>query len=110
MSDWLQADPVFGGNSPGVGSVVDVGFGGIRLLSWGPSGGTAEDIRRLRETAGTLGGSVVVEQCPLAWKRELDVWGDLPSGMDPGMEIMRRLKNKFDPHRTLNPGRFIGEL
>ena len=110
MSDWLQADPAFGGNYAGVGSVVDVGFGGIRLLSWGPSGGTAEDIRRLRETAGTLGGSVVVEQCPLAWKRELDVWGDLPSGMDPGMDIMRRLKNKFDPHRTLNPGRFIGGL
>ncbi len=110
MNDWLQADPAFGGNSPGVGSVIDVGFGGIRLLSWGPSGGTAEDIRRLRETAGTLGGSVVVEQCPLAWKRELDVWGDLPSGMDSGMEIMRRLKNKFDPHRTLNPGRFIGGL
>ena len=52
----------------------------------------------------------MVEQCPLVWKGELDVWGELPSGMDSGMEIMRRLKNKFDPHRTLNPGRFLGRL
>ena len=116
LSEWLQADPVFGGHdaSPEVGSMVDVGFGGIRLLSWDSSGGSAEDIRRLRKAAGGLGGSVVVEQCPLALKRELDVWGDLSSGMDPevdsGMEIMRRLKNKFDPNRTLNPGRFIGGL
>jgi glycolate oxidase FAD binding subunit len=112
MSSWLQADPIFGGSnaSPHVGSVVDVGFGGIHLLCWGPSVGTAEDIRRLRKTAGKLGGSVVVERCPLAWKRELDVWGDLPLGIDAGMEIMRRLKNKFDPHRTLNPGRFLGGL
>ena len=110
MNAWLQADPVFGGNSLGVGSIVDVGFGGIRLLLWGPPGGSAADIRRLRETAGKLGGSVVVERCPLSWKQELDVWGDLPSGADSGMEIMRRLKNKFDPHRTLNPGRYIGGL
>ena len=110
MSVWLQADSFFGGNSLDVASVVDVCFGGIRLLSWGPSGGLAEDIGRLRERAGKLGGSVVVEQCPLVWKGELDVWGELPSGMDSGMEIMRRLKNKFDPHRTLNPGRFLGGL
>jgi len=116
LSEWLQADPVFGGHdaSPEVGSMVDVGFGGIRLLSWDPSGVSAEDIRRLRKAAGRLGGSVVVEQCPLALKRELDVWDDLSSGMDSGMdsgmEIMRRLKNKFDPNRTLNPGRFIGGL
>ena len=128
MVAWLEADPVFGGsnaspvsgtdevsrafggNCPDVGSVVDVGFGGIRLLSWSLSSGSAEDIRRLRETAGKMGGSVVVEQCPLALKQELDVWGDPPWGRDAGMEIMRRLKNKFDPHRTLNPGRFIGGL
>ncbi len=110
MSAWLQTDPVFGGNSPGVGSVVDVGFGGISLLLWGPSSGSAEDIRRLRKTAAKLGGSVVVEQCTLALKGELDVWGDPSSGQDSGIEIMRRLKNKFDPNRTLNPGRFIGGL
>ena len=53
---------------------------------------------------------MVVEQCPLALKGELDVWGDPSSGQDSGIEIMRRLKNKFDPNRTLNPGRFIGGL
>ena len=70
MSDWLQRDPVFGGHeaSPEVGSMVDVGFGGIRLLLWGPPVGSAEDIRRLRKAAGKLGGTVVVERCPLAWK------------------------------------------
>ena len=52
------------------------------------------------------GGSAIVERCPAAVKRNIDVWGDSPQGI----EIMRRIKEKFDPSGILNPGRFVGGI
>lgn len=37
---------------------------------------------------------------------ELDVWGEPPAAI----ERMRALKMRFDPNRTLNPGRFVGRI
>jgi glycolate oxidase FAD binding subunit len=36
----------------------------------------------------------------------LRVWGEAP----PAIERMRALKARFDPNRTLNPGRFVGGI
>ncbi|MBV8372766.1 MAG: FAD-binding oxidoreductase [Candidatus Eremiobacteraeota bacterium] len=36
----------------------------------------------------------------------LRVWGEPPAGI----EHMRALKRRFDPNRTLNPGRFVGGI
>jgi glycolate oxidase FAD binding subunit len=36
----------------------------------------------------------------------MDVWGETPAGF----EIMRRLKERFDPDGILSPGRFVGGL
>jgi glycolate oxidase FAD binding subunit len=36
----------------------------------------------------------------------LRVWGQAP----PAIERMRALKRRFDPHATLNPGRFVGGI
>ncbi len=36
----------------------------------------------------------------------LNIWGELPNAI----EKMRALKRRFDPHGTLNPGRYIGGL
>jgi glycolate oxidase FAD binding subunit len=33
------------------------------------------------------------------------VWGPVE-----GMDLMRRLKERFDPNRTCNPGVFVGGL
>jgi len=41
-----------------------------------------------------------------AMRPHLRVWGELPAGF----EKMRALRERFDPARTLNPGRFVGGL
>jgi glycolate oxidase FAD binding subunit len=58
------------------------------------------DARRLAEASG---GSLVLLAAPDDVKRRLDAWGTPPATLD----VMRRLKDVFDPKRTLNPGRFV---
>lgn len=62
-------------------------------------------LERLRVEAMERLGSLVVESAPSALAERFDVWG--PS---PALELMRRVKARFDPNNTLNPGRFIGRL
>jgi glycolate dehydrogenase FAD-binding subunit len=38
---------------------------------------------------------------------KVDVWGSLPTQT---LEVMRRLKVRFDPNYILNPGRFVGGI
>ncbi|HEX3246332.1 MAG TPA: FAD-binding oxidoreductase, partial [Chloroflexota bacterium] len=59
-----------------------------------------------RSAAMALGGSLVVERCPPALKSSIDVWGDVSSSF----RVMTALKERFDPHGVLNPGRFVGHL
>jgi glycolate oxidase FAD binding subunit len=60
----------------------------------------------LGQVVAGLGGSLVIEACPLALKEKIDVWGE-PAGDFP---LMRRMKEHFDPQGILNPGRFLGRL
>jgi glycolate oxidase FAD binding subunit len=92
---------------------ADPGSGAIRLLWWAGPDGEATDssavlqtIGRIRELAREAGGFAVVERCPLAAKKQIDVWGDPPQGI----QIMRRIKQKFDPLGVLNPGRFVDRI
>ena len=39
-------------------------------------------------------------------RASLDVWGEAPAAIAQ----MKALKQRFDPHRTLNPGRFVGGI
>jgi glycolate oxidase FAD binding subunit len=59
----------------------------------------------LRERAPSFGGTVVVLEAPGDLKADLDVWG--PVG---GLELMRAVKDQFDPERRLAPGRFVGGI
>jgi glycolate oxidase FAD binding subunit len=47
-----------------------------------------------------------VTAAPPEFKRQLDVWG--PVGTSLG--LMKRVKERFDPERILNPGRFVGGI
>ncbi len=76
----------------------------------GLSGGNEEPlvqvVEELREIWTRRGGSVVVREAPLAFKEKVEVWGPMGSRL----ELSRRVKEKFDPRGTLNPGRFVGGI
>ncbi len=61
---------------------------------------------RLREALRTVDGSAVVLRAPDGVRDELDHWG--PVG--DSLELMRKVKERFDPTRRMSPGRFVGGL
>ena len=65
-----------------------------------------EVVEEVREIWLRRGGSVVVQEAPLSIKEKLDTWG---SGGDY-LGLTRRVKEKFDPGYTMNPGRFLGGI
>lgn len=62
---------------------------------------TASWLAALRKPALGLGGYAVVMASPPA--ADLDRWGYTPDGL----EIMRRIKQRWDPAGILNPGTFL---
>jgi glycolate dehydrogenase FAD-binding subunit len=70
-----------------------------------PPGVLAALVADLRAVCDGLGGHAVVLRAAAALKSQLDPWGPVP-----GIELMRRIKESFDPDRRLAPGRFIGGI
>ncbi len=66
----------------------------------------ADAIEAAEALADWFGGTSVVERCPVEVKRNIDVFGETPQAF----ELMRRLKQEFDPGSVLSPGRFVGRL
>jgi glycolate oxidase FAD binding subunit len=62
-------------------------------------------VEPLRAAAHAAGGHAVVLTAPDAVRDELDLWGPVP-----GLELMRRVKARFDPDARLAPGRFVGGI
>jgi glycolate oxidase FAD binding subunit len=87
------------------GRVVGMPGVGVAQAAWDASPGVValQDLRRRCESSG---GALVFEQASSELKSELDVWGDARGAFG----LMRQLKEQFDPHRVLNPGRFVGGL
>jgi glycolate dehydrogenase FAD-binding subunit len=78
---------------------------------WAASGGgdvpmLVNAITRIRERLAARGGTLVVVKAPAELKRAVDVWG--PPG--DALGLMRRVKERFDPGRRMNPGRFVGGI
>lgn len=59
----------------------------------------------LRGGCTAFGGHVTVLRAPAPTREALDVWGPVP-----GLELMRRVKQQFDPGARLAPGRFAGGI
>ncbi len=84
--------------------VQGVGAGYARLE--GNEQGLRTALLTLRDELAKMGGTLVALGCPVAVKRGLDAWGP-PSDAQP---LMVRVKQRFDPDGTLNPGRFVGGI
>ena len=94
----LEVEVPYLAASPGLGSVVArLEFGGH---------GSPERLADVQSVLLGLAETVTILSAPAAWKQGLDVWGRLPEGF----EVMRALRQQFDPRRTINPGRFAGFL
>lgn len=76
-------------------------------FTWLGAGPDADRVRRVRAIATRLGGTMVVTGCDSALKREIDVFGEMPNKT---LDLMRRIKQQFDPNGILSPGRFVGRL
>lgn len=81
---------------------------GVMFIDLDPNGNggpsTTEALRAsyARDDNGTL----VIERMPQEWRGKIDAWGTPP----PSFALMKALKERFDPTRRLNPGRFVGGL
>lgn len=67
--------------------------------------GTVGAVDALRATSVRLGGSTVVLDAVPEVKAAVDSWGSVP-----GLDLMRRVKQEFDPGRILAPGRYVGGM
>jgi glycolate oxidase FAD binding subunit len=62
-------------------------------------------VEGLRAECTAVGGSLVVLDGPPATTAALDTWGPIPA-----LDLMHRVKDRFDPERRLAPGRFVGGI
>ncbi|MFC4070900.1 FAD-binding oxidoreductase [Actinoplanes subglobosus] len=71
----------------------------------GSSDQVARVVDRLRVVAAAAGGHVVVLSAPDSVRERIDMWGPVP-----GIDLMRRVKDQFDPDHRFAPGRFVGGI
>lgn len=67
---------------------------------------TMDVVKGCREITVRSGGSVVLMNCPTAWKEEELIWGK----PQENFSLMRTVKERLDPQRIFNPGRFCGGI
>jgi glycolate oxidase FAD binding subunit len=71
-----------------------------------PAADASTALTRLRAGLARHDGTAVVLSAPPGQYPDLDHWG--PVG--DALELMRRVKDQFDPDRRMSPGRFVGGL
>ncbi|MGE5326218.1 MAG: FAD-linked oxidase C-terminal domain-containing protein, partial [Deltaproteobacteria bacterium] len=79
---------------------------GIQLCAESRESVLEDSVMELRNLAGELGGSLVVEIAPAAAQGKVDAWGACGNDFD----VMRKVKEALDPKGVLSPGRFVGGL
>jgi len=103
---WLAAiDAITARNAINGAWRAHAGHGIVALRLQGEENALAAIITEARALAVARRGSLTIEDAPPALLADVDPWG--PSA---AIALMRRVKDQFDPHGTLNPGRFIGGI
>ncbi len=89
---------------PGLG-LIHAGSG-LGLLRLDPASVTAQTIMEMRRYCQSQGGFLTVLEAPISLKQQLDVWGYSGNALN----IMRGIKQQFDPKNLLSPRRFVGGI
>jgi len=79
---------------------------GLGLLRLDPTVTTPQTILELRRSCQDQSGFLSVLEAPISLKQQLDVWGYNGNAL----EIMRQIKQQFDPKNLLSPSRFVGGI
>jgi FAD/FMN-containing dehydrogenase len=75
-----------------------VGLTYLRLANW-----SATEMKMLRAAVRQRGGHAVLWHASPQMKSEAGVWGTL----GPELQLMRKVKDVFDPRDIMSPGRFV---
>jgi glycolate oxidase FAD binding subunit len=86
-----------------VGQAMGVG---LLALRGAPHERICNALLALREYLDKSQGSLVVLRGSHELKSRIDAWPKSESALT----LMRRIKEQFDPNKTLSPGRFIGGI
>jgi glycolate oxidase FAD binding subunit len=63
-------------------------------------------ILEVRSICQAAGGYLSLLQAPIAFKQQMEVWGYSGSAID----LMKKIKQQFDPAARLSPHRFVGDI
>jgi glycolate oxidase FAD binding subunit len=87
-------------SSGGMGLIhAGKGLGMVRF----PVTEAMSQILSLRRYCESQGGFLTILEAPTELKEKMDVWGYIGNSLD----VMRRLKQQFDPKNILSPNRFV---
>jgi glycolate oxidase FAD binding subunit len=98
------------GLDPTVSGAAASGVLEVSVSADGPADRTAAFIAGLRSAPATANGemptgSVVVLDAPPEVRAAVDLWGPVPS-----LDLIRAVKDQFDPGHRMAPGRFAGGI
>jgi len=87
-------------------ATADIGTGIIRMSLDADERSAVDQIKRLRKSVESSGGTLFIEKAPHEVKAEANAWGNAGATLS----LMRTLKEAFDPQSLLNPGRFVAGI
>ena len=79
---------------------------GLGLLRLDPAVVTPQTIMEMRRHCESQNGFLTVLEAPISLKQQLDVWGYSGNALN----IMRGIKQQFDPKNLLSPQRFVAGI
>lgn len=89
--------------SSGLGAIrAQTGLGYLRFDGEGAS----DRISKLRSLLSENSGFLTLLEAPIAVKQQVDVWGYSGNALD----LMKKIKQQFDPENILSPHRFVSGI